>query len=160
MKQYLINKDYTYLMIPSKILRNSELGVMEKLILSVMISYWNNYENIQVSIEKLSYALGCNKSTITRNISKLVERSLIKVIPIVENGIKKCNKYEINFKYFNEYFDINYFILADLKEEGVESKKGFSTSSNNQQNQPKRDFSQKRHGESLEDYYKRIGVNK
>lgn len=110
MKQVQINKNYTFLMIPTKVLRSQEISDSEKLILSTFISYFNKYSNIQISIERLSDELGYSLSTIKRNISKLVEKGLVKRIPVFENNIKKSNRYEINYSNFNKFFDFDYFV--------------------------------------------------
>lgn len=110
MKQVQINKNYTFLMIPTKVLRSQEICDSEKLILSTFISYFNKYSNIQISIERLADELGYSLSTIKRNISKLVEKGLIKRIPVVENNMKKSNRYEINYPNFNRFFDFDYFV--------------------------------------------------
>ena len=110
MKQVQINKNYTFLMIPTKVLRSQEISDSEKLILSTFISYFNKYSNIQISIERLADELGYSLSTIKRNISKLVEKGLVKRIPVFENNIKKSNRYEINYSNFNKFFDFDYFV--------------------------------------------------
>lgn len=110
MKQVQINKNYTFLMIPTKVLRSQEINDSEKLILSTFISYFNKYSNIQISIERLADELGYSLSTIKRNISKLVEKGLVKRIPVFENNIKKSNRYEINYSNFNKFFDFDYFV--------------------------------------------------
>ena len=110
MKQVQINKNYTFLMIPTKVLRSQEISDSEKLILSTFISYFNKYSNIQISIERLADELGYSLSTIKRNISKLVEKGLVKKIPVFENNIKKSNRYEINYSNFNKFFDFDYFV--------------------------------------------------
>ena len=110
MKQVQVNKNYTFLMIPTKVLRSQEISDSEKLILSTFISYFNKYSNIQISIERLADELGYSLSTIKRNISKLVEKGLVKRIPVFENNIKKSNRYEINYSNFNRFFDFDYFV--------------------------------------------------
>lgn len=110
MKQVQINKNYTFLMIPTKVLRNQEISDSEKLILSTFISYFNKYSNIQISIERLADELGYCEKTIRNNISKLVERGLVNKIPVVENNMKKSNRYEINYPNFNRFFDFDYFV--------------------------------------------------
>ena len=97
-------------MIPTKVLRSQEISDSEKLILSTFISYFNKYSNIQISIERLADELGYSLSTIKRNISKLVEKGLVKWIPVFENNIKKSNRYEINYSNFNRFFDFDYFV--------------------------------------------------
>ena len=110
MKQVQVNKNYTFLMIPTKVLRSQEISDSEKLILSTFISYFNKYSNIQISIERLADELGYSLSTIKRNISKLVEKGLVKRIPVFEKKKKKSNRYEINYSNFNRFFDFDYFV--------------------------------------------------
>ena len=110
MKQVQINKNYTFLMIPTKVLKNQEICDNEKLILSTFISYFNKYSNIQISIERIAEELGSSLTTVKRNISKLVEKGLVKRIPVFENNIKKSNRYEINYSNFNKFFDFDYFV--------------------------------------------------
>lgn len=110
MKQVQINKNYTFLMIPTKILKNQEISDSEKLILSTFISFFNKYSNIQISIERIAEELGYCEKTVRNNISKLVEKGLVKKIPVFENNIKKSNRYEINYSNFNKFFDFDYFV--------------------------------------------------
>lgn len=110
MKQVQINKNYTFLMIPTKILKNQEICDSEKLILSTFISFFNKYSNIQISIERIAEELGYCEKTVRNNISKLVEKGLVKKIPVFENNIKKSNRYEINYSNFNKFFDFDYFV--------------------------------------------------
>lgn len=110
MKQVQINKNYTFLMIPTKVLKNQEICDSEKLILSTFISFFNKYSNIQISIERIAEELGYCEKTVRNNISKLVEKGLVKKIPVFENNIKKSNRYEINYSNFNKFFDFDYFV--------------------------------------------------
>lgn len=110
MKQVQINKNYTFLMIPTKVLRSQEISDSEKLILSTFISFFNKYSNIQISIERIAEELGYCEKTVRNNISKLVEKGLVKKIPVFENNIKKSNRYEINYSNFNKFFDFDYFV--------------------------------------------------
>lgn len=110
MKQVQINKNYTFLMIPTKVLKNQEICDSEKLILSTFISFFNKYSNIQISIERIAEELGYCEKTVRNNISKLVEKGLVKKIPVFENNIKKSNRYEINYSNFNRFFDFDYFV--------------------------------------------------
>ena len=110
MKQVQINKNYTFLMIPTKVLKNQEISDSEKLILSTFISFFNKYSNIQISIERIAEELGYCEKTVRNNISKLVEKGLVKKIPVFENNIKKSNRYEINYSNFNKFFDFDYFV--------------------------------------------------
>lgn len=110
MKQVQINKNYTFLMIPTKVLKNQEICDSEKLILSTFLSFFNKYSNIQISIERISEELGYCEKTVRNNISKLVEKGLVKKIPVFENNIKKSNRYEINYSNFNKFFDFDYFV--------------------------------------------------
>lgn len=110
MKQVQINKNYTFLMIPTKILKNQEISDSEKLILSTFISFFNKYSNIQISIERIADELGYCEKTVRNNISKLVEKGLVKKIPVFENNLKKSNRYEINYSNFNKFFDFDYFV--------------------------------------------------
>lgn len=136
MKQITINQNYTFLTIPTKVVRSTEIGGKEKLVLSLMISYWRKYGNIQLSTERMAIELGCCEKTIRNNISKLAEKKLINIVPVYENNLKKCNEYEINFQVFNEIFDIDYFVLVGAEmEEDVAVKKGCSTSSKAPQNE-------------------------
>lgn len=110
MKQVQINKNYTFLMIPTKILKNQDICDSEKLILSTFISFFNKYSNVQISIERIAEELGYCEKTVRNNISKLVEKGLVKKIPVFENNMKKSNKYEINYSNFNNFFDFDYFV--------------------------------------------------
>lgn len=135
MEKYIVNQNYTFLTVPTKVVKSKDISDSEKLILSLMIGYYRKYDNIQLSVDRIADELGYCEKTVRNNISKLIEKNLVKLIPVCENNLKKCNQYEVNFQVFNDTFGFDYFVLAGAEmEEGVENKKGFSTSSKAPQN--------------------------
>lgn len=158
MKQVQINKNYTFLMIPTKILKNQEISDSEKLILSTFISFFNKYSNIQISIERIAEELGYCEKTVRNNISKLVEKGLVKKIPVFENNLKKSNRYEINYSNFNKFFDFDYFVETSTITESKQQQQFTSK----QQSVPKKlnpkDYATSE--EYCEAYLKSIGLMK